>query len=178
MRPKRLSRKVIYENEWVNLYADEVQYADGTILPEHHVVHFDYEAAAVVVENARGDILLIRSNRYITQTTAWELPAGRVDAGETTDEAAVREVMEETGYRIANLRQIYRYYPTNGISDQRFVLFHAVALEQVGSPDPREVSETRWFSKADIRNMISLNEILCGLSLTGLLLALSAEAND
>ena len=178
MLPKRLSRKAIYENEWVSLYVDEVQYADGTVLPEHHVVHFDYEAAAVVVENAHGELLLIRSNRYVTQSTAWELPAGRVDPGETAAEAATREVMEETGYRITDLRQIYRYYPTNGISDQAFVLFRAVAQEQVGTPDPREVSETRWFSRADVRSMIARNEILCGLSLTGLLMALSAEAND
>ena len=61
--PRRLARKVIYENPWVSLYADRVEFPGGRVIPEHHVVHFDRESVAVVVENAAGEVLLIESHR-------------------------------------------------------------------------------------------------------------------
>lgn len=172
MIPKRLSREIIYESAWVSLYADKVEYPDGYILDRHHFVHFDYESVAVVIQNEKKEILLIKSNRYITQSEEWEIPAGRVDDGELSVSAAAREVLEETGYEISKPRLLYKYNPSNGISDQVIAVYKADALNIVGQFDVREVMDVQWVSKQKIVEMLRQNEIRCGLSLTGLLLAL------
>ena len=172
MIPKQLSREVIYENEWVNLYVDKVEYADGHILDKYHFVHFDYESVAVVVMNEKDEVLLIKSNRYITQSEEWEIPAGRVDDGEFAFKAATREVLEETGYTITEPRLIYKYNPMNGISNKTMKIYVTEALKKVGQFDTIEVSDMQWTSKEKVMEMLIHNEIRCGVSLTGLILVL------
>ena len=172
MIPEKLSREVIYESEWISLYADKVKFQDGFILDKYHFAHFDNDSVGIVVLNDNNDVLLIKSNRYITQSEEWEIPAGRVDKGESLKDAAVRETLEETGYTISEPKLFYRYNPSNGSSDQVFTLFKAVALENKGPFDQNEVSEIAWFSKEKIMEMLKNNDIRCGFSLTGLMLVL------
>ena len=175
MIPKRLSREVIYESDWVSLYADKVEYLGGHILDRHHFIHFDYESVAVVVQNEKGEVLLIKANRYITQSEEWEIPAGRVDDREPAIKSAIREVLEETGYAITEPRLIYKYNPSNGISDQIVSLYKASAMQKPGKFDPVEVMDVKWFSKEKVQEMLQQNEIRCGVSLTGLMLVLFCE---
>ena len=172
MIPKRLSRRTVYESDWVNLYLDQVAYPDGAVLDSHHVLHFDRPSVGVVVENQSGDILLLRCGRYVTQNESWEIPAGWVEAMECVLSAAGREALEETGYALTSLSPLYTYHPSNGISDQVFHLFRGLAHKKTGLPDPAEVSALRWCSRDEIREMIQKQEISCGLSLTALLLTL------
>ena len=172
MIPERLSREIIYENEWVNLYADKVKFHDGSVIDKYHVIHYDFEAVAIVIQNDNDEVLLIKANRYHTQSEEWEIPAGRVDEGELPIDAAIRETFEETGYSISKPEFVYRYNPTNGSSDQVFNIFKAFAIKKEGHFDLNEVSETAWVSKEKISEMLKQNEINCGFSLTGLLLVL------
>jgi len=172
MIPEKLSREVIYECEWISLYADKVRFPDGYILDKYHFAHFDFDSVGIVVLNDKGEVLLIKSNRYITQSEEWEIPAGRVDKGESLRDAAVRETMEETGYTISELQPVYKYNPSNGSSDQVFTIFKAVALEKEGQFDSNEVAEIAWVSKEKITEMLKQNEIRCGFSLTGLMMVL------
>ena len=73
---------------------------------------------------ARG-VLLLRRHRFVTDTWGWEIPAGRVDPGETLEEAAGRESIEETGWRPLDLERLGFSHPTNGLMDQRFEYFVA-----------------------------------------------------
>jgi len=172
MIPEKLSREIIYESEWLSLYADKVRFSDGYILDKYHFAHFDFDSVGIVVLNDKGEVLLIKSNRYITQSEEWEIPAGRVDKGESLNDAAVRETLEETGYTISEPKLIYKYNPSNGSSDQVFTLFKAIAIEKEGQFDPNEVADIAWVSKGKIAEMIERNDIRCGFSLTGLMLVL------
>lgn len=175
MLPKRLARDVIYESDWINLYVDKIKYPNGSILEKHHVIHFDYESIGVVIQNEHNEVLLIKSNRYVTQMEEWEIPAGRVENEEMAYNAVIREALEETGYSIENPEFIYKYNPSNGISDQVVSIYKARASKKVCRHDPVEVSEIRWVSKKEVKNMIRSNKIRCGLSLTGLLLVLFVD---
>jgi len=172
MIPKRLSRDIIYESEWVNLYADKVEFENGHIIDRMHLVHFDRESVAMVIQNDKHEVLLIKSHRYHTQSEEWEIPAGRVDSGESSINAAIREVLEETGYSVETPQLIYKYNPSNGTSDQRFSIYKAVASKQEGLPDPFEVHDMKWVSKDELLEMLHQNEIRCGSSLVGLMLVL------
>ena len=175
MIPKRLARKVIYENKWVNLYLDKVQFADGHIIEDMHLVSFDIEAVGIVVLNEKNEVLLIKSHRYHTQSIEWEIPAGCIDDGEKPVDAAIRETFEETGYTVKDTQLVIKYNPTNGSSDQVFYIYKAYALNREGEPDPTEVSEIKWVSKETVHDMLRKNEINCGFSLVGLMSVLFCD---
>lgn len=172
MIPKRINRKIIYENPWVDLYVDKVQFPNGKIIDEHHYIHFEYQSAGIVIQNEHNEILLIKSNRYITQSEEWEIPAGKAEEGENILTAVIRETLEETGYEIETPKLLYRYYPMNGISDKIFVLYKASAAKKVNDFDRTEVIKSQWFSVSEIEDMIKNNKINCGLSLTALMLVI------
>jgi len=172
MIPEKLSREIIYESQWISLYADKVRFPDGYVLDKYHFAHFEYESVGIVIQNEKEEVLLIKSNRYISQAEEWEIPAGRVDKGEQPTEAAIRETMEETGYTITDPELVYRYNPSNGSSDQVFLIYKAKAGKKTGQFDTNEVAEIKWVSKERITEMLKQNEIRCGFSLTGITLVL------
>ena len=168
--PKRLARKVIYENPWVNLYVDRVQLPDGRIINEQHMLDFDMDAVAVLITNQQGYVLMIQSYRYPTQTVEWEIPAGVVDEGESVLETAQREALEETGYEVTTPEPVYTYYPFVGMANKVYHITRCRVLEKVADFDHNEVRSLRWVSRAEIRQMISGGIIRDGFTLTALLL--------
>ncbi|MCC6298080.1 MAG: NUDIX hydrolase [Anaerolineales bacterium] len=170
MNPERLSRNVIYQSPWVNLYLDKVKFPNGLVIDEFHLLDFPRAAVTAIVEDDAENIVLARIPRYASGTTEWELPAGGVEIGESEIDAAKREALEETGYTSDNHALIYSYYPMNGSANKIFHVVHCRAIEQVQDFDQNEVSETRWFTKDEIRQMIKDKAITDGFTLTALLL--------
>jgi 8-oxo-dGTP pyrophosphatase MutT (NUDIX family) len=110
----------------------------------------------------------------VTDTWGWEIPAGAVDEGETLVEAAVRETVEETGWRPGRLELIGWSYPSNGLMDQRFHYFVADGAEHVGEPsDVAEVERVEWMPVDEVRRLLAADGLRDGLSVTGLALALA-----
>jgi ADP-ribose pyrophosphatase len=175
MFPERLSRTVVYENPWVNLYVDKVIFPDGRIIEKHHYLHYDRQSVGIVIENDKDEILLIQSYRYVTNSIGWEIPAGGIEEGETLEVAAKRETLEETGYTVTEPRLIYTFNPSNGMSDAVFNIVKCKAISRIDDFDKNEVKECRWIPISQIREMIGRNEVKCGPSLIGLLLTLSGR---
>lgn len=173
MFPKRLARTIIYENPWVNLYVDKVIFAGGRLIEKHHYLHYDRQSVGIVIENNEDEILLIKSYRYVTSSIEWEIPAGRIEEGETPQEAGKREVLEETGYTVTEPRLICTFNPSNGMSDAVFNIVKCKSISSVGDFDKNEVKELKWVTISNIKEMIGKNQIKCGPSLIGLLLTLS-----
>jgi 8-oxo-dGTP pyrophosphatase MutT (NUDIX family) len=119
-------------------------------------------------------VLLLWRHRFITDSWGWEVPAGAVDPGESSIEAAAREVLEETGWQPGPLSHLASYHPTNGLSDQRFDLFLAAGATLFGDPsDPGEAERVEWVPVTEVRELVRRGEVADGLSLTALLFALA-----
>ena len=168
----------LYESEWVRLTLVDVELPDGPRF-EHHVVRTPHDAAgAVVYDPARG-LLLIWRHRFITDTWGWEIPAGRIDAGEEPIDAAFRETVEETGWQPAALAPLTHFHPTNGLSDQTFHCFVARGATHVGEPTDRsEAERIEWLPMSDVRRVMRDHEMLDGLSFTAVSYALAFDALD
>lgn len=165
--------RLLYESEWVNLSLVDVE-IPGHERFEHHVVRMPHKAAGTVVHDEDRGLLLLWRHRFITDTWGWEIPAGKIDAGESPAEAAARETIEETGWAPGPLRHLVTYQPTNGTSDQRFHLFMAERATHVGDPtDPGESERIEWVPIGDVRAIIQRGEMQDGLSLTAVLYALT-----
>jgi 8-oxo-dGTP pyrophosphatase MutT (NUDIX family) len=164
--------RCIYESEWVRLCLAEVE-VPGSEPFEHHVVRVPCEAAGTVVHDADRGLLLLWRHRFITDTWGWEIPAGRVEPGESPEQAARRETLEETGWRPGGLHPLVTYQPTNGLSDQRFNLFLAQGAVEVGEPtDPGESERIEWVPVGRVVDIVRRGEMIDGLSLTAVLYAL------
>lgn len=164
-----LARRTVYESSWIGMQLVDIRLPDGQVLRDIHLVDYKYAAAAVVPVADDGKILLIDHYRFQTDTRGWEIPAGKMDEGETPEQAVVRELREETGHRAKSIRYIGRYHPMNGSSNQVFHVFLARGVVRVGEiEDTNEVMGLDWFTPQQMRDLIARNEILDGLSLTAL----------
>jgi ADP-ribose pyrophosphatase len=77
------------------------------------------------------DVLLIRQFRHAAGGTIWEVPAGKLDAGEAPAACASRELEEEAGRRAGRLEHLTTIWTTPGFTDERIHLFAAFDLEPV-----------------------------------------------
>jgi 8-oxo-dGTP pyrophosphatase MutT (NUDIX family) len=165
--------RTLYDSDWVRLTLVDVEPPSGARY-EHHVVRIPQPAAATVVRRG-GEILLLWRHRFITDSWGWEVPAGEIQEGEQPEEAAVRETLEETGWRPGPLHELGSYFPMNGRSDQRFHVFAADGAEQVGDPsDPAEAERIEWVVDTRVRELLRDGSITDGYSLVALYRALGS----
>jgi ADP-ribose pyrophosphatase len=117
------------------LKIDDVEFRhqrrDGSMSPLLRRLHLDRgDGVAAVLHNAaQGTLLFVRQFRYSTYENGpgWllETVAGIVEPGQTPEESVIREVREETGYRIRDLEPVSVFYLTPGGSSERIHLFYA-----------------------------------------------------
>lgn len=96
-------------------------------------------AALVIPETKKGELLFVKQFRYPLQQIFLELPAGKIDPGETALQTAKRELKEEVGYTAKTMKYVTTIHPVIGYGDEVIHIFLARGLEFVGdSPDDGE----------------------------------------
>ena len=169
--------RALYQSEWVNLTLADIE-IPGERRFDHHVIRVPRPAAGVIIRQDDAVLLLWR-HRFITDTWGWEIPAGKIEDGESPVEGAAREALEETGWEPGPLQPVTSFHPSNGMSDQTFHIFHADRATHIGEPtDPSEATRVEWVSVARVREFVATNEISDGLSLCGLAVALARGLLD
>ena len=159
----------IYESPFVRLVLVDVQQPDGRRW-EYHVVRLRSLAAVVMVDDAAEHVLLMWRHRFILDSWGWELPMGLIEPGETPEQAAAREVEEETGWRPKSLRPLIYAEPANGITDSEHHVFLAEGAVQVGDPtEANESDRIEWVPLADVPGLIDRREITSSASQVGLM---------
>src|SRR5919201_2262469 len=99
MSPAKLSSRRIYSGRVLNLDIDRVRFPDGSEGELEIIRHPGASAVLPFLSDPRGDdpqLLLIKQYRYAAEDFLYEIPAGRLDAGESPIECARRELLEET----------------------------------------------------------------------------------
>ena len=163
-----------WSNRWLSVRRLDVEQPDGERF-DYHAVRLKDIAAAVVT---RDDcVLLMWRHRFLTDTWAWEIPMGIIEAGESPEAAAARELEEETGWRAGGLTELIRSEPAAGIMDSRHFVYRATSVQYAGPPtEQNESDRIEWIPLTDVRAMIDRRAIVSSGSLMGLLYVLMDEA--
>ena len=118
---KRISSQRIYEGAILNLRRDTVTVPGGTAYRE--IVEHN-GAVAIVPITKEGKLVMVKQFRYPSGKVLLEIPAGKIDKGETNpEETARRELKEETGYEADEVISLGYFYPLFGSTDEKIHLF-------------------------------------------------------
>jgi ADP-ribose pyrophosphatase len=159
---------MIYEGPVFGLRRDEVIEPSGIRTVREVITHPGSVVVLPILPDKR--ILLIRQYRHATRQYMWELVAGRIDAGEQPKEAALREMIEETGYRVKKLRVFLDVFPTPGFLEERMYILLAEGLTAgEATPEEDERIEAKAFTRKEVEKMIKGNVIRDAKTIAGVL---------
>ncbi|MBI3789834.1 MAG: NUDIX hydrolase [Gemmatimonadetes bacterium] len=127
----RVATRRAYTGRVISLDVDTVRFPDGSTGELEMVRHPGASAIVPFLSDPAGEdpqILLLRQYRYAALDVLYEVPAGRLDAGEAPLACAHRELLEETGCRAGRMEHLFTMYTTPGFTDEKIHLFLAAEL--------------------------------------------------
>lgn len=145
-----------------NVIQDQIR-VNGTVRP------YDYlemmEGVSILPIHGEN-IITLREYRYPIRSWQTELPGGLIDPGETPQQAAVRELKEETGYEADEVIPLGSFYPSFGSTNEKIYLF-AIRCGKSGetSLDPAEVLRLHEVSVDEFKKLVASGEIQHGAGL-------------
>jgi len=126
----------------------------------------DHGPRAAIVAVRRGEVLLVRQYRLVINALSYEIPGGRISAGEEPMAAAARECFEESGVQCRHLKPLISYHPGLDICRNYTSVFYTEEVDDANQGDPdRRV----WVPLSRGIDMVRTQEILDSLSIIALL---------
>lgn len=158
-------RELVYENEYHNVY--RVETVLGARSREFFVTDYGERAAVVVVRD--DHVLLVRQRRLFLEDLSWEIPGGSINEGETPEQAAMRECLEEAGIRCVSVEPLLRFHPGLDTLYNPSFLFLARPADEPERPfDHAEVEHRSWVPLSRCLEMIARGQIVDSISILGL----------
>ena len=117
---KTIKSERIYEGAIINLRRDEVTVQNGTSMRE--IIEHNGGAVLAAV-TGEGKLVMVRQYHKPAGRVMLEVPAGKIDPGESAEAAAKRELKEETGYTAGKIKFLMQFYPSVGYSEEILYLY-------------------------------------------------------
>jgi ADP-ribose pyrophosphatase len=173
------SRRV-YTGRVISLDVDTVRFPDGSVGEMEMVRHPGASAVVPFISDPAGadpQVLLIRQYRYAAEGYLYEIPAGRLNAGEDPRDCALRELKEETGCSAERMEQLFTMYTTPGFTDEKIHLFMATGLTTGETKhEADEFLELQPMLLSQALQMVETGEIQDAKTALGLLFAAGFRA--
>ena len=158
----------LYRGRILNLRDDDILLPNGKAAKRVVVEHRG--GVAVLAVDDKGYVPLVRQYRYPIGKHLWEIPAGKLEAGEQPDEAIHRELREETGLVAGKMTSLGMFYPTCGYSNEIIRLYLATDLSYVGAkPDEDEFLEIKYVPVEELYEKCLSGEIEDGKTIIAVL---------
>src|SRR5829696_236755 len=170
---KRLGSERILENPYFSLRADRLQLPDGGIKDPYYVLERP-DAAIIVPLTASGEVVLVRQYRPPLEMMELGPPAGLVEEGERPEEAAHRELSEETGYTGGEWELLGSVASSPSLKDNWAYLFLAHGVEETAAPDPdeHELVEVVRVPVEELADLVHAGKIVSSSGVAAIMLAL------
>ncbi len=169
-----LSSEVVFEGPLFRVLRDRLIEPGGKE-SSRDVIRHNGSAVILAVDSSKSKkdpwIVMERQYRHAANQFLWELPAGKLEAGEDALAGAQRELEEETGYRAKKWKPLVEYFASPGFLGESMKVFLAEGLiAGEARPEEDELIELRLVKLSDVLKMIEKGGILDGKTLTSVLL--------
>lgn len=172
------SSRMIYQNPWLRLREDLVE------LPSGHTTIYGVvstgSCVGVLPFLDTDTVVLVRQYRYVAGRHTWEMPTGGARPGESIQDAAQRELAEESGYRAGRLEPVCVYHTSKSVMDETAHLFLASDLtrsKDALQADETESLEVRPHRFQEVLDMVDTGEIVDSMTIIAVLQAERRRAN-
>jgi 8-oxo-dGTP pyrophosphatase MutT (NUDIX family) len=166
-KPIPIASHHVHRGRIIDVSTERLRYANGREYDLDFVRHPG--AAAVVAVDSSDRVCLVRQYRHGITDFLWEIPAGKLDAGEPPQICAVRELAEETGVAAKRWTSLGQYLPAPGIFNEVIHLYLARDLDMgAPAPDADEELELQWLPMKDAAAMVLRGEWNDGKTAMGL----------
>ncbi len=163
-RLRRLSTEILQKNPWWEYRRDEYLHPDDS-RGEFFYAH-TLGAVFVIPEMEKGRLFMLQQFRYLNQRESLEFVGGGMKDGQTPDEAAQAELVEEAGFQASELIPIGWFNPMNGATDEVCYVFIARGLTAMNAhPEVSEEFELVTVTRNELEAMIANGKIWDGMTL-------------
>jgi ADP-ribose pyrophosphatase len=175
---KLLESTIAYQGPLFRIHRDHIVEPNGKEA-WRDVIRHNGSVVILAVDYGKGKakdrkdpwVVIERQYRYATGQFLWELPAGKLDAGEDPLHGAQRELSEETGYAAHRWKKLVYYYPSPGFLGEGMYIFLAEGLIPGDAhPEEDEQIDFRLVRLSDLLERIEKGKILDGKTLVGALM--------
>lgn len=153
---RTLQSQRMYEGRILNVRLDTVMLADGSTTSRETVEHVD--SVLVVPINYDKEVLLVSQYRKSPEKRLMEVPCGGMEKGEQPDQAAIRELREETGFTAGQLRKMAGFWIAPGFCDEYMHAYVATAL----MPSPLEADVDEMIDVVPVPLDTIIDSVLAG----------------
>lgn len=165
--PRIGPREVVYRDRNRNIF--KVTAGFETFSKEYWVIDSGDRAGLVI--GRMDSVLLVRQYRLLINRRSWEIPGGKVEEGETPEEAALRECQEETGLLCRDIQPLISFQAGLDVLHNPTHLYYTQQFQEIGETDynPREVVEREWVPLGRCIDMVFDGTIVDSFSIIALL---------
>jgi ADP-ribose pyrophosphatase len=171
----RIDTRRVYSGRVLDLDIDTVRFPNGSTGQLEIIRHPGASAVLPFLDSPEDPdprILLIRQYRYAAERFLYEVPAGRLDAGEDPLQCAHRELREETGYAAGRMEELGGFFTTPGFIDE-FIYAYAASELSAGTSahESDEFITVEAHRLSEALEMISRSRIIDGKTMIAILVA-------
>ncbi|EIC22743.1 NUDIX domain-containing protein [Thiorhodovibrio frisius] len=160
-------RQLCYQGRVVDVFRERVRLPNEALV-ELDIVRHPGGAAAVALDD-QGRVCLLRQYRHAAGGWLWELPAGKLDPGESPRTTVERELIEEAGMAAADWVSLGRLHSSPGVLTEVIYLYLARALSpRAMSHEHGELIEVHWVALDTALERCQSGEITDAKTLIGL----------
>ena len=159
----KIQEKIIFQNQYLTLYNDLV------LKPDKKETNFlkiqTKNFSTVFCVTNENKVVLVRQYRYAFDGFSWECPGGIIDDGEEPIECAIREVLEETGYKVLEIKESIKCHPNAYSTSWGYTFIAKVEKSGEQHLDDNEFILVQEFDISKVQHLIAQGKFSHGPSL-------------